>query len=139
MHSMPSSGASPRLPPCFPGRGAWLLAAALHAPRAAMAADVKFLVQRSPLAGFRHHEAASLWNDMKVGDTLALVREPENPHDGNAVRVEWRGRMLGYVPRTQNQALAWAMDRGEPVVARIATMRVAGNSRRVLEFEVFVD
>ena len=114
-------------------------AVATPAPSAAIAADVRFLVQRSPLAGFRHHEAASLWNDMKVGDVLALVREPANPHDANAVRVEWRGRMLGYVPRSQNQALAWAMDRGEPVTARIAAMRIAGNSRRVLEFEVFVD
>lgn len=118
---------------------AWLVAAALLAPLLAAAADVKFLVQRSPLAGFRHHEAASLWNDMKVGDVLQLVREPANAHDANAVRVEWRGHMLGYVPRAQNQALAWAMDRGEPVTARIAAMRIAGNSRRVLEFEVFVE
>jgi hypothetical protein len=116
-----------------------LAAAALLVPLAAFAADVKFLVQRSPLAGFRHHEAASLWNDMKVGDMLTLAREPANPHDANAVRVEWRGHMLGYVPRSQNQALAWAMDRGEPVTARIAAMRIAGNSRRILEFEVFVD
>jgi hypothetical protein len=116
-----------------------LAAAALLMPLAAFAADVKFLVQRSPLAGFRHHEAASLWSDMKVGDVLTLAREPANAHDANAVRVEWRGHMLGYVPRSQNQALAWAMDRGEPVTARIAAMRIAGNSRRILEFEVFVD
>lgn len=116
-----------------------LVGAALLAPMAVLAADVKFLVQRSPLAGFRHHEAASLWNDMRIGDELSLAREPSNPHDANAVRVEWRGHMLGYVPRSQNQALAWAMDRGEPVTARIAAMRIAGNSRRVLEFEVFVD
>jgi hypothetical protein len=108
------------------------------APRA-RAAEVKLLVQRSPLAGFRHHEAASVWSEMHVGDALDLVREPANAHDANAVRVEWRGRMLGYVPRAQNQALAWAMDRGEPVTARIAALRVAGNSRRVLEFEVFAD
>jgi hypothetical protein len=102
-------------------------------------AEVKFLVQRSPLAGFRHHEAAAVWNDIAVGERLDLVREPSNVHDPNAVRVEWRGRMLGYVPRAQNQALAWAMDRGEPVTARIATLRVAGNGRKLLEFEVFLD
>jgi hypothetical protein len=105
----------------------------------AHAAEVKLLVQRSPLAGFRHHEAAAVWSEMRVGDALDLVREPANAHDANAVRVEWRGRMLGYVPRAQNQALAWAMDRGEPVTARIAALRVAANSRKVLEFEVFVD
>ncbi len=102
-------------------------------------AEVRFLVQRSPLAGFRHHEAAAAWNDLKIGDRLDLVREPSNPHDANAVRVEWRGRMLGYVPRAQNPALAWAMDRGEPVTARIAALRVAGNGRKLVEFEVFLD
>src|SRR5689334_23732236 len=35
---------------------------------------------------------------------LDLVREPENPHDANAVRVEWRGRKLGYVPRRDNRS-----------------------------------
>jgi hypothetical protein len=115
--------------------------AAAAAPYAAQApaAEVKFLVQRSPLAGFRHHEAAAVWNDMAVGDRLDLVREPANAHDANAVRVQWRGRMLGYVPRAQNQALAWAMDRGEPVTARIATLRVAANGRKVVELEVFLD
>lgn len=101
--------------------------------------SVRFLVQRSPLAGFRHHEAAAVWSDMRVGDRLDLLREADNPHDANAVRVQWHGRMLGYVPRSQNQALAWAMDRGEAVTARIASMRVAGNARRILEFEVFVE
>lgn len=113
------------------------LAAALPWPAAAQ--DVRFLVQRSPLAGFRHHEAAAVWGELAVGDRLDLVREPANPHDANAVRVEWRGRMLGYVPRAQNTALAWAMDRGEPVTARIARLGVAGNSRRILEFDVFVE
>lgn len=101
--------------------------------------SVRFLVQRSQLAGFRHHDAAAVWHEMHVGDRLDLSREPDNPHDANAVRVLWRGRMLGYVPRAQNQALAWAMDRGEPVTARVASLRVAGNSRRILEFEVFAE
>jgi hypothetical protein len=105
----------------------------------APAASVKLLVQSSPLAGFRHHEAAQVWPELRVGDALDLVREPANPHDGNAVRVEWRGRMLGYVPRAENAALAWAMDRGETVSARISRLGVARNSRKRLEFEVFAE
>jgi hypothetical protein len=124
-----------------------LFAAALLAAGACRAEDrplapagsVKLLVQRSPLAGFRHHEAAAVWPALRVGDPLELVREPANAHDGNAVRVLWQGRMLGYVPRSENQALAWAMDRGEPVTARIATLRIAANSRRLLELEVFAE
>jgi hypothetical protein len=119
-----------------------LAAAALAACLAAQAAHaqtVKLLVQSSPLAGFRYHEAAKVWDELRVGDRLDLVREPANPYDFNAVRVEWRGRMLGYVPRAENQALAWAMDRGETVSARVSALRAHANPRRRLEFEVFVD
>jgi hypothetical protein len=105
----------------------------------AQAQSVKLLVQSSPLAGFRYGEASLVWAELKVGDRLDLVREPENPHDRNAVRVEWRGRKLGYVPRAENEALAWAMDRGETVTARISRLQAHRNPRLRIEFEVFVE
>jgi len=103
------------------------------------AQNVRLLVQSSPLAGFRYHEAATVWQELALGDRLDLVREPANPHDANAVRVEWRGRKLGYVPRAENAALAWAMDRGERVTARISALREHRNPRLRIEFEVFVE
>src|ERR1019366_362366 len=57
----------------------------------AQSAEVRMLVQSSPLAGFQYYQGKVLWDEMKVGDALALVREADNPHDSNAVRVEWRG------------------------------------------------
>ena len=105
----------------------------------AHAQSVRLLVQSSPLAGFRYHDAAAVWKELAVGDRLDLVREPANPHDANAVRVEWRGRKLGYVPRAENAALAWAMDRGERVAARISALREHRNPRLRIEFEVFVE
>jgi hypothetical protein len=112
---------------------------ALALALSAHAQSVRILVQSSPLAGFRYHEAAAVWKDLAVRDRLDLVREPANPHDGNAVRVEWRGRKLGYVPRAENAALAWAMDRGEPVSARISALREHNNPRLRIEFEVYVE
>lgn len=101
--------------------------------------SVKLLVQSSPLAGLRHHEAALVWHELARGDLLDLVREPDHPYDANAVRVDWRGHKLGYVPRRENQALAWAMDRGEPVAARISKLGTAKNARRRIELEVFIE
>ncbi|HKC45377.1 MAG TPA: HIRAN domain-containing protein [Burkholderiales bacterium] len=112
---------------------------ALALAAAAHAQTVKLLVQSSPLAGFRYHEAAAVWNELRTGDRLELVREPGNAHDANAVRVEWRGRMLGYVPRGDNAALAWAMDRGEAVAARVSRLRDHPNPRLRIEIEVFVE
>ena len=117
-----------------------LTAALLAAASASVhAQQVRLLVQSSPLAGFRYHEAPGLFPELRIGDRLDLVRESDNPHDPNAVRVEWRGRRLGYVPRRENSALAWAMDRGEPVSARISTLRAHRNPRQRVEFEVFVE
>ena len=129
--------------PFVPSVRAALLAGALVAANTAGAQpgtpSVRMLVQSSPLAGFRYHEASALWNDLRLGDALALVREPGNPHDPRAVRVEWRGRMLGYVPRRENDAVAWGLDRGEALRARISRLDPTRPPSRRVEFEVYVD
>ena len=100
---------------------------------------VRLLVQSSPLAGFRHYAAAQLWPELRVGDALELRRERDNPHDPNAVAIAWRGRKLGYVPRRENAALAWGLDRGAPLRARISRLARHPNPARRLEFEVFME
>jgi hypothetical protein len=104
----------------------------------AHAQTVKLLVQSSPLAGFQYHAGAALWDRLQVGDELALIREPDNPHDSRAVRVEWQGTQLGYLPRAENEAVAAAMDRGERVAGRIAALVKHKNPWRRLRIEVFV-
>jgi hypothetical protein len=103
------------------------------------AAGVRLLVQSSPLAGFRHHEAAQAWPDLRVGDELELRREPDNPHDPNAVSVAWRGRKLGYLPRRENAAVAWGLDRGQRLGARISRLAPHPNPARRVEIEVHAE
>lgn len=105
---------------------------------AAGAETVKVLVQSSPLAGFQYYAGRELWAELKVGDTLTLVREPDNPHDALAVRVEWRGRQLGYLPRAENRVVAAEMDAGTVVSARIARLVEHRNPWQRLLIEVFV-
>lgn len=101
--------------------------------------SVRLLVQSSLLAGFRFHAAGGLWLQLRVGDELVLAREPGNPHDARAVRVEWRGHMLGYVPRRDNDALAWGMDNGEHLRARISRLQPHRNPAKRIEFEVYLE
>jgi hypothetical protein len=105
---------------------------------AVLAGEVRILVQSSPLAGFRYYAGEALWQEMRAGDRLTLVREADNPHDGNAVRVEWQGQKLGYLPRAENRAVAAAMDNGEAVDARIAKLRQHRNPWQRMLIEVFV-
>jgi hypothetical protein len=120
---------------------AWGLAAtlAVQAQAPALQPSVRVLVQSSPLAGYRYAEAAAVRHLLRVGDELGLVREPDNPFDANAVRVEWQGRKLGYVPRRENAALAWGIERGSTLRARVSRLAEHPNPARRIEFEVFVE
>ena len=103
----------------------------------AQAESIRILVQSSPLAGSQYYAVGEQWRAMQVGDRLDLIREPDNRHDRNAIRVEWRGHKLGYVPRAENRALAAAMDQGDKLVARIARLSEERNPWRRVRFEVY--
>ncbi len=98
----------------------------------------RILVQSSPLAGFQYYEGKALWEQMRIGDALTLVREPDNSHDPLAVRVEWKGNKLGYVPRRENQAVARQLDHGNPLEARIVRLVKHRDPWKRIEFEVFL-
>ncbi len=115
------------------------LAALVVAELAHAEPGVRLLVQNSPLAGFRYHAAAEVWTALRVGDALELAHEPENPHDANAVRVLWRGRLLGYVPRRENAALAYGLERSMRLRARISALAEHPNPARRVRFEVYVE
>jgi len=96
------------------------------------------VVQHAPLAGFKYYDGKAQWDAMQRGDPLRLVREPDNPHDRNAIRLEWKGHMLGYVPRRENSHLARQLDHGAPVEARITELTRHRNGRHRLSYEIFV-
>jgi hypothetical protein len=76
---------------------------------------------------------------MQVGDHLDLIREPDNRHDRNAIRVEWRGHKLGYVPRAENRAVAAAMDQGDKLGRTHRKTQRTPKSVAPVEFEIFAD
>lgn len=102
------------------------------------AQHIRILVQRSPLTGFQYHGAAIHWDALREGDPLKLVREPDNPHDPRAVRVEWRGIMLGYLPRAENREVAREMDQGTPLSARIGRLSDDPNPWKRLRIDVLL-
>lgn len=94
----------------------------LVAPSQARPAARRVLIQRSPLAGFQYHHGEALWRRLRVGHPLALEREADNPYDDRAVRIDWKGRKLGYLPRMENTAVSQMLDRGERLTARITAL-----------------
>lgn len=83
------------------------------------------------IAGTSYREnIAELYHSIEEGDLLTLIREPENPYDEYAIRIDVdadgkpgydpretdlddKSHMLGYVPRMHNRILARLMDAGK--------------------------
>lgn len=81
----------------------------------------------SSLAGLQFYDYAGI-DEMTgeplipaAGDRLVLVREPENPHDTNAIEVWWRnGVRLGHLPRRVAAEVAGPLDAGVALRAYVA-------------------
>jgi len=112
--------------PRFLRLAAWgillLIAAGGPPARAGENGVVLIRIQQVPLAGFQYHAGKIVWDQLAEGDTLTLTREPENRHDPKAVRVSWREVQLGYLPRSDNAAVAAALDQGWRVTAHIGRL-----------------
>jgi len=117
-------------------RFVWLLPLCLCLNAAYAQVTAHILLQDSPLAGFQYHAGKAVWPDLRVGDALTLAREPDNPHDPRAVRVDWHGLKLGYVPRRDNADVARLLDNGQPLVARISRLAEGRDPWSRVRFEV---
>ncbi len=108
-------------------------------PCASRAKTPKYhLIQTCPLAGFQHHNGEELWRYVTVGDRLELRREPDNPHDRHAIRVDWNGRKLGYIPADQNRTTALMLDNHVTLEARIGGLERHTNPWRRVAVEVWM-
>lgn len=112
---------------------AWMGSASVYAQTSAY-----ILLQDSPLAGFQYHAGKALWPQMRTGDALTLIREPDNVHDAKAVRVEWQGHKIGYVPRRENADVARFMDGGQPLEARIVRLAEVRDPWLRVRFEILI-
>ena len=81
----------------------------------------RVLVFRRYVAGFQFGEGMDLLDEMKAGDELILVREPENPHDDRAVAVYWKQHRIGYVPAVDNEIPNLLLLQGLALTCKIET------------------
>jgi hypothetical protein len=86
----------------------------------------KFYLLQSFVRGFRHYEGPSLINQMKEGDMLELVREPDNEYDPSAIALHWNKHKIGFVPAEDNEILSKLLDIGIPeLIAEITFLQPA--------------
>lgn len=98
----------------------------------------QLVIQRSRLAGFRHHEAPALWPLLRAGTALTLTPEQDNPHDGDAVAIHWHGHMLGYLPRGENLVVARLLARHRRLSARVQRVNPDAAQDQRLQIEILM-
>lgn len=70
----------------------------------------KIYLLQSFVRGFQYYNGPKLLNEMKEGDMLELVREPENKYDDCAVALHWNKKKIGFVPAEENHLLSKLLD-----------------------------
>lgn len=85
---------------------------------------------------FDKRQDALRWFGQYKGVTVTLQREPNNPYDANAIRIDLHyGRFwdaIGYVNRNLAEALAKVMDKGIEVKAELVSIIGGYNDRSTL-------
>ena len=75
------------------------------------------------IAGLQYYDVLEIWKELKIGELLELIPEPENRYDKHAVMVTCKGKQLGYLPRSENRHIAKILNAGlNPYEARIQSL-----------------
>lgn len=76
------------------------------------------------IRGFQHWDGALVLSELKAGDELALMAEPNNPHDPEAIAVYFKDTKLGYVPSEENALFSTMFFYGHADVFEARAMQV---------------
>ncbi len=80
----------------------------------------EILLFGSYIAGTAYIDDKTILDELKGGDKLILLREPDNKFDENAVLVlDSKKRKLGYIPEKDNTVFARLMDSGKYLMAKV--------------------
>ena len=109
------------------GRGFWYRQFTAPARSTeAGAADESRLIE-TKVAGVTYEDRQSVVRKLAEGEEVRLCREPKNPHDRNAIRVErLTGEQIGYISRVEAATLAPSLDRQGKLVAAVVTAVLRG-------------
>jgi len=84
----------------------------------------KFYLLQSFVRGFQYYAGPEVISQMKEGDMLELVREPDNEYDPSAIAMHWNQKKIGFIPTEDNDVLSKLLDIGIPeLIAEITFLQ----------------
>ena len=126
------------------------LVAALHADGAELTLPLPFerdiFLLGTDVVGTNYvKNIAALYETLQEGERVRLVREPENPYDEYAIRIDALpeegeisqdaldlGLKLGYIPRDRNKIFARLMDAGKDLYGTVRHKEIVGGYYRIV-------
>lgn len=97
-----------------------------------------FVLNDTHVAGFQFHEGPRVLWDMREGEAVKLVAEPDNRHDEWAVRIERHGRHIGYLPRKQNQVVSRLLQQGCKVHGKLVNVDREAAPWRAVKVQAYI-
>lgn len=79
-------------------------------PLRTQARQQRVILLQGFIAGFQYYNGLQLFNGMKPGASLQLIREPENLADKNAIALYYQEKKVGFVPAKMNKTICRLMD-----------------------------
>ncbi|MGW6431763.1 HIRAN domain-containing protein [Peribacillus butanolivorans] len=80
------------------------------------------------LAGARYHKFLNVKTELKIGDSIELIKHEENIYDAYAVEVFFKGMKLGYVPMYYSKEFCNMIDDSAPYIAIISRLDIENSS-----------
>ena len=86
----------------------------------------------SYIAGTSYIKDEEVFDDLKEGDKVILMREPNNHFDEKAILVlDTHNRKLGYVPEVDNTVFSKLMDAGKCLIGKVTQVGPKGSFRQI--------
>lgn len=93
-----------------------------------------YLISASVAGAYYVDNIHDLLEEIKIGDKLHFIREPENKYDNLAIVVKDKNNnKLGFVPRNKNPILARLMDAGKLIYG---TVKAASDDDNYINIEM---
>lgn len=77
------------------------------------------------VAGFKYWDGIEVFNMLRIGEELRLVREKDNAYDAEAIAVYWKDAKLGFIPSTMNTDLSKFLDMGHEDIFKVFINRIS--------------
>ena len=92
------------------------------------------------VAGFSYYQGALVFSDMKIGSRIDLIGDEDNKHDDYAVELQFKGKKIGYIPKSDNQEISKIIKSGydifEAVIQQLSPEEHPEHQVRVAVFVV---